>query len=128
LCSLLGHEVLDEASAGDDARPEPPRAVRIHIGPLSPPVVGCGQPETNLVLEDVGRRIELDVHGPPERDPHRRSLRCLYVFVFVSHARQPFLTVASNGRDTAQRHAPRHRSGPRPDRDARTTKAPSGTG
>ena len=76
---LLGDQVLDEAGAGDDAGAEPPGAVRIHVRSLAPAVVGRGQPKADLVFEDVWRRIDLDVHGPPEGDAHRRSLRRLCV-------------------------------------------------
>src|SRR6185295_8635563 len=62
---LLGDEVLDEASARDDRRPNAPRPLRIHVLPVAPAVLRQRQLETDLVLEYVRRRIELNVHGAP---------------------------------------------------------------
>ena len=45
-------------------------------GRLRQPVVRSDQLQADLVLEDVRRRISLDVQRPPERDPHGRVLGC----------------------------------------------------
>ena len=88
---------------------------------------GAASRSPDLVLEDVGRRIDLDVHGSPERNPHRRSLRSLG----LAHVRQPCapasLSAAGSGHDTARQRVPRHRSARGPDPDAATRKAPNGT-
>jgi hypothetical protein len=78
---LLDHQVLDEAGAGDNAGPEPLGAVGIHIWSGTPTVVGSRQPKSDLVLEDVGRRVDLHVHGAPQGDAYGRALRCFPLLV-----------------------------------------------
>ena len=74
---LLHDEVLDEASARHDGRPERARALRVHVRTATPALVGSREPQTDLVVEHVRRRIDLDVQGAPQRDPHgRRVCRC----------------------------------------------------
>lgn len=72
--SLLGDQVLDEAGAGHDGRPEPAGGTRVHVRATAPVVAGGRQPQAGLVLEHMGRRVDLDVHGPPEGDPHGRAV------------------------------------------------------
>ena len=43
--------------------------------PVAPVAVGCGQLQADDVLEHVRRRVDLDVHRPPERDPDRGAVR-----------------------------------------------------
>jgi hypothetical protein len=50
-------------------------AVRIHVGPVAPVVVGLGDLQTDLVFEHMRRRIDLDVHGSPQGDPQRGAVR-----------------------------------------------------
>jgi predicted TIM-barrel fold metal-dependent hydrolase len=57
-------QVLDEAGPGDDGGPEPTGEDRVHVRTAAPPVVGGCQLEADLVVEHVGRRVDLDVHGP----------------------------------------------------------------
>ena len=104
-------------------------------GRATPPVVGSGQPKADLVLEDMGRRIDLDVHGPPEGDSHGGSLRRFCrgrprgVSVCVSHERRHTASAPPvAGATRARPNGPRHRSAPAPARDARTSTAPTGTG
>ena len=72
---LFGNEVLHEPGAGHDARPEPTGGGRIHVRTEAPTLVGVCQPETDLVVEDVGCAIDLDVQSTPEGDPYRAALR-----------------------------------------------------
>ena len=60
---LLGDEVLHEAGAGHDARPEPAGAVRVHVRTVAPVVVGRRELQADLVLEHMGRGIDLDVQA-----------------------------------------------------------------
>ena len=48
---------------------------RMHVGPVAPVAVGCGQLQADDVLEHVRRRVDLDVHRPPERDSHSGAVR-----------------------------------------------------
>jgi hypothetical protein len=72
---LLHDQILDEAGAGHDGGPEEGRELRVHVQAVAPAVVGGRQPQADLVLEHVRRRIHQDVQGPPQRDPHRRAVR-----------------------------------------------------
>ena len=54
---------------------KPAGAVRVHVRAVAPAVVGRRQPQADLVLEHVRRRIDLDVHRPPQGDPHRGAVR-----------------------------------------------------
>ena len=49
--------------------------LRVHVRASAPAVVGRRQPQADLVLEHVRRRVDLDVHRPPQRDPHRGAVR-----------------------------------------------------
>ena len=51
----------------------------MHVGPVAPVGFGCGQLEADDVLEDVGRRVDLDVHGPPQCDPDGGAVRAVGV-------------------------------------------------
>ena len=75
LFGLLGHQVLDETSPGDNGGPKRPGAGRVHIRAAPPSVVGIGQLQPDHVLEHMGRRVDLDVHGPPQGHPYRAALR-----------------------------------------------------
>ena len=81
MAGLLGNQILDRASPGDDGRPVSAGGVRVHVPAASPAVVGGCQPQADLVLEHMGRRVDLEVHGPPEGDPHRGAVRCRGLFV-----------------------------------------------
>jgi hypothetical protein len=61
---LLGHEILDEAGAGHDRRPDGAGTQRMHVGPVPPVGVGCDQLQADDVHEHV-RRVEVD--PPPSR-------------------------------------------------------------
>ena len=43
-------------------------------GRLRQPSSGAASSQADLVFEHVRRRIDLDVHGPPQGDPHRRAV------------------------------------------------------
>ena len=45
-----------------------------HVRTATPAFVGGRQPQANLVFEHMRRRIDLDVHGPPQGDAHRRAV------------------------------------------------------
>ncbi len=66
----LDEEILDVPGAGDDGRP----VGRVPMGcmsrPVAPAVVGRGQCEADLVVEQVRRGVELDVQGAPQRGAH----------------------------------------------------------
>ena len=79
--SFLCDQILDEASAGHSRRPEAAGTVLVHVGPLAPTVVGAGQLQADLVFEYMRRRVDLDVHGPPQGDPYRRAFRCRDVLI-----------------------------------------------
>jgi hypothetical protein len=72
---LLGHEVLDEPRPGHDPGPEPAGALGVHVPALAPVRVRVGQLQADLVGQHVRRRVDLDVHGPPQRDPHGGVVR-----------------------------------------------------
>ncbi|GAA3369778.1 hypothetical protein GCM10017744_090860 [Streptomyces antimycoticus] len=67
---LADAEQLDETGAGHNGRPEPAGGVRIRVGAAAPVVVGGRQPQADLVVEYVRRWVDLDMHRPPEGDPH----------------------------------------------------------
>ena len=73
---LLGHQILDEPGPGHDGGPEAAGEVGVHVRALAPPVVGGHQLQADLVVEHMRRRVDLDVHGPPQGDPHGRAVRC----------------------------------------------------
>jgi hypothetical protein len=74
LAGLFHDQVLDEACPGHDGGPERACALGVHVGTVSPALVGRRQPQADLVCEDVRRRIDLDVHGPPQSDAHCRAV------------------------------------------------------
>ncbi len=63
---------MKRARATMEARKRP-RGLRVHVGTAAPAVVRGRQPQADLVFEHVRRRIDLDVQGPPQGDPHRRA-------------------------------------------------------
>jgi hypothetical protein len=67
---LFGHQILDEAGAGDDGGAEDGGAARIHVRTVVPAFFGSHQLETDFVFENVWRRIDLDVQGAPESHSH----------------------------------------------------------
>jgi hypothetical protein len=69
---LFDHQILDEARAGQDGGAEGAGEGGLHVRPVAPPVVRGGQAQAHHVFEDVRRRIDLHVQGPPQGDPHRR--------------------------------------------------------
>jgi hypothetical protein len=73
---LFDNQILDEASTGYDGGAEEARGVWVHVRAAAPAVVRSNQLEANFVFEHMRRRIDLDVHGPPQGDPHRRAHRC----------------------------------------------------
>ncbi len=75
LPGLLDDQIFGEPGPGHDAGPERAGAVRVHVTPV-PPVLGrVNQPQADLVLEHVRRRIDQRVHGPPQGHPHRGLVR-----------------------------------------------------
>jgi hypothetical protein len=72
--SLFHNQILDEASTGHDGGAERPGEVRVHVGAAVPVLVRSRQPQPNFVFEHVRRRVDLDVHRPPQGDPHRRAV------------------------------------------------------
>ena len=50
------------------------RVPRVHVRAAAPAVVRGRQLQADLVFEHMRRRIDLDVHGPPQGDPHRRAV------------------------------------------------------
>ena len=56
------------------ARPEEAGAGFVHVRTSAPIAGGGCQLQSDLVNEHMGRGINLDVHRPPEGDPHRRGL------------------------------------------------------
>ena len=50
-------------------------ALRVHVRAAAPALVGRRQPQADLVFEHVRRRIDLDVHRPPQGDAHRGAVR-----------------------------------------------------
>src|SRR5580704_14691512 len=75
MAGLFHYQVLDEASAGDDGCSEGARELRIHVRPPAPVVVRSHQLEANFVFDNVRRRVDVNVHSAPQRDPHRRAVR-----------------------------------------------------
>ncbi len=71
----LDDQILDEARAGHDGGAGPARAGRVHVRTAAPAVARRQEPQADLVLEHVRRRIDLCVQGPPQGDPHRRAVR-----------------------------------------------------
>ena len=72
---LFGDQVLDEASTGHDSGPEAAGGLRVHVGTAAPAIARGRQAQAELVFEDMRRRIDLDVQGPPQGDPHGRAIR-----------------------------------------------------
>lgn len=52
------------------------RRLRQHVRALAPALLGRREPQAKLIFEQVRERIDLDVHGTPQGNPHRR-LVCL---------------------------------------------------
>lgn len=50
------------------------RGVLVHVGTATPAFVRGREPKANLVFEHLRRRIDLNVHGPPQGGPHRRAV------------------------------------------------------
>jgi hypothetical protein len=48
--------------------------MRVHVRTLTPIFVRRRQPQANLVLEHMRRWIDLDVDGPPQGNPHCRTV------------------------------------------------------
>src|SRR5262249_20958135 len=66
---------------------EPAGVHRVHVRPVPPAVRRAGQPQPDLILEHVRRRVDLDVQRPPQRGPHRRLVRLRRSL--LRHAGQP---------------------------------------
>jgi hypothetical protein len=74
MTGLFHDQILDEASPGHDGCSGSARGVRIHVWPTPPAFVGGCQAQANFVVEHMRRRIDAEVHGPPQSDPHRRAV------------------------------------------------------
>jgi hypothetical protein len=72
---LRDEEVLDEPRAGDDGGAYGRGADRVHVRTVAPPVLGVGEREADLVVDQVGRVVELHVQGAPEGGAHRAAVR-----------------------------------------------------
>jgi hypothetical protein len=71
-----GHDqILDEARPSHVGSAKEPRELRVHVRAVAPPVFRVRQLETDFIFEHVGRRVDLDVHGPPQGHPHRYTVR-----------------------------------------------------
>jgi hypothetical protein len=64
----------DETGTGHDGCSELARELRVHVGTAAPAIVGGRQLQADLVFEHMRRRIDLDVHGTPQGDTHRRAV------------------------------------------------------
>jgi len=71
IAGLFHDQVLDEASTGHDGCSKVARGMWVHVRTATPAFVGGRQPQANLIFEHMRRRIDLDMHGPPQGDPHR---------------------------------------------------------
>lgn len=76
----LENQVVEETGTGHDGGPEPAGGFGVHVQTVTPSLVRAGQSETDVVSEHVWRRVDLDVHRPPERHPERGALRHLVSF------------------------------------------------
>jgi hypothetical protein len=65
---LGGDEILHDPRARHDARAEGAGEAGIHVAPLAPGILGRGQPQADLVVQHVRRRIDRHVQRPPEGD------------------------------------------------------------
>ena len=74
VAGLFGDQILNEASTGHDSCSVATGGLRVHVRTATPAFVGGRQPQANLVFKHMRRRIDLDVHGPPQGDPHRRAV------------------------------------------------------
>jgi hypothetical protein len=72
---LLDDQVLDEAGARDDGGAKEFRALRVHVRTVAPAIVRRRQPQANVVVQHMRRRIDLDVQGPPQGHAYRRAVR-----------------------------------------------------
>ena len=72
---LVDDEILDEPSASNDGRSIGTGADRVHVRPLTPAIFGCGHCETDLVVDEAWRIVELHVHRSPQRGTHSAAVR-----------------------------------------------------
>lgn len=72
--ALLDDEVLDEPGPGDDGSAVGTGAGRMHVRTVPPPVLGVGEGQTDLVVDQVRRIIDLHVQSAPERCAHRAAV------------------------------------------------------
>ena len=70
MAHLVRDQILDEARTRHDGGAEEAREVRVHVRALAPAFVRGDQPQPDLVFEHMRRRIDLDMQGPPQGDPH----------------------------------------------------------
>jgi hypothetical protein len=80
--------ILDEASTGQDGCSEWACEPRVHVRAAAPIIFWGDQPQADLVFEHMRRRVDPDMHCPPQGDPHRcavwrRSLLIMHVFLFL---------------------------------------------
>jgi len=68
--------------------------VRVHVWTAPPAFIRSRQLEANFVFEHMRRRVELDVHGPPQGHPHRRAVRRRRCFIM-----HPFSLPSVEGRN-----------------------------
>lgn len=72
---LVHDEILHEAGAGRAGGAGAPRGLDVHVRAAAPVLVRGRQPQPDLVVDHMRRRIGLDVQGPPQGDPHGRVVR-----------------------------------------------------
>src|SRR3954454_21551469 len=68
--ALVNEQILHEPGAGDDGRPVTTGTDRMHVRPVAPIGRGICERQTDLVVDQMRRGIELRMQGAPERGPH----------------------------------------------------------
>jgi hypothetical protein len=71
VAGLFHYEVLDETGPGHGGCPGTAGGIPVHVRAAAPAVVRGHQPQADLVVEHMRRRVDPEVHGPPQGDPHR---------------------------------------------------------
>ena len=77
--ALLDEQVFDEPGARDDRGAVRACADRVHVRTVAPPLLRVGEGEADLVVDQVGRVVELHVQGAPQRGAHRAAVRFDFV-------------------------------------------------
>jgi hypothetical protein len=76
VAGLFGDEILDKASTGHDCCSVAAGGPRVLVRTLPPAVVRPRQPQAVLFFEHMRQRIDLDMQGSPQGDPHRCAIWC----------------------------------------------------